>query len=194
MRILLDVDGVLADFVTPALAIINEISARTWLAEDIEQHDLTRACGLTPEQSKRWYAAICAPGFCANLQPYPGVVEILTQLREKAELVAVTAPFDNGTDRAAPHWMIERWDWLRAHGFGPRQIIFTNEKSYIDGDIFVDDNAHHVDMWKYRHPQKVAGLQPNGYLLTRPWNWPDRDLDSSRIMTLDWLVETVAKI
>lgn len=195
MRILLDVDGVLADFVTPALKIINTITERdcttnAWLPEDITQYDVIRACQLTAAQAKCWQAAISAPGFCANLELYPGVLEALKVLRTIGEVVAVTTPFDNGTGQAAPYWMVERYDWLLAHGFRAREIIFTNDKSHIGGDVFVDDNAHHVDLWKYRQ-KNPAGAVARPYLHSRPWNLNDRDLDAYRIPSIAFLVDAL---
>lgn len=195
MRILLDVDGVLADFVTPALKIINEIAgqsstARAWLPEDITQYNIIRACQLTAAQAKCWHAAISAPGFCANLEAYPDVPETLKSLRNLGEVVAVTTPFDNATGQAAPYWMVERYNWLLAHGFRTTEIIFTHDKSYIGGDIFVDDHAHHVDLWKYRQ-KNPAGAVARPYLYSRPWNLNDRDLDAYRIPSIAFLVDAL---
>ena len=39
-RVLLDVDGVLADFLTPTLEILHRLTDRRWLAEEMTSWDL----------------------------------------------------------------------------------------------------------------------------------------------------------
>lgn len=167
MRILLDVDGVLADFVTPALAVINTITGDAYRPQDITQHDITLACKLTDAQIKHWEAAISAPGFCASIQPYPSVDLHLERLRSVGDVIAVTAPLTVGNYDAAPHWLPERYDWLRRMSFGHKEIIFASDKSFIDGNYFVDDKVSNVEAWLKR--QNWCGHM-SAFVFAQPWN------------------------
>ena len=163
-------------------------------SEDITQHDITRACKLTESQIKRFEAAISAPGFCATIKPYPSVPADLDALRSVGRVIAVTAPLDIGAGVCAPHWMAERYEWLRYFGFDKKDIIFASEKSFIDGNVFVDDKASNVAAWHYHQLHILKHYDRISLLMDRPWNKIDTDLDGLRSLQADPLAQLAAML
>lgn len=159
--VLVDCDGVIADFHRPTLRLIEE--------EFGLQHNLDdwtewwpHACGLVSAEQDAYLWETVVPGrrgFACGLQtlPFIGALELL---RLFATVKCVTSPL------MGPYWMYERHKWLmRVAGFTKRDIIFASDKAPIRGDLLVDDAIHNIDEWKAANPQGTA------ILLEQPWNW-----------------------
>lgn len=160
-RVLVDVDGVLADFVTSTLEELIEIGGPRMAYEDIKTWDMF-SC-IPHAFHEGLLTAWRRPGFCAGLDLYPGVVEAIDSIRDVAEVVFVTAPMPD-----APHWMWERNWWLKRHfGATERDVVFAVSKHLVVGDVLVDDKTSNVVSWTKHHPQ---GL---GVLWTQPYNRHD---------------------
>lgn len=175
-HVLLDVDGVICNFLGGTLA---EMSSRgvdcEWTEEtgevwDIMQWPFRYAGPPTLFQSMRaWTPADTRAtlldiwnreGFCTNLKPYPSAVAGVLKLVEVADVTFVTSPMV--TSR---HWVYERSEWLKHH-FGDlgKRVIHTHHKEFICGDIFIDDKPQHVRDWdRLRYPSTAA-------LWLRPYN------------------------
>jgi 5'(3')-deoxyribonucleotidase len=118
VRILVDVDGVVADCVTAA----------GFKHEDITDY---YHAGLLE--------ALKTPGIGKRIPLYPGSVLAMERLRAKGhELVFVTAPFDHN-----PTWMWDRNEWLD-WWFPGIPIVHTRHKYLISGDMLVDDNPENL--------------------------------------------------
>lgn len=162
--ILLDCDGVLADFVTPALRVVAELGGPTVAHDDLTQYDIGQL--LPAELRAEFWRRVAVPGFCAGLKPYPGALECVFGLREIGDVVCVTSPMD------APHWAHERIYWLKEFfGFDRKTTISTSGKHWIAGDFLADDSIGHVDDWANHHASADGPLR--GCLIKRPWNGGD---------------------
>lgn len=137
--VLLDVDGVLADYVggvcyaawEKANAVANEKDVTEWSIEDSLQ--------LNEEQRAIVKRAIRAPGFCACLKPIAGSRLAVRTLLDRADVYFVTTPTDS------PFWMHERTAWLQDYyGAAFDKIIFTHEKHLVRGDVIIDDKLSNV--------------------------------------------------
>lgn len=138
MRVLLDVDGVLADTSAAAKALMDSIQPGAYdpAAWDFGTSNLT-TLGRT-----EFWDRFGAPGFCAGLEPYPFACDLVHDLQEKHEVFFVTSPFDS------PTWMWERTQWLKYHlGADPEQVVHTSEKHLVRGDYLVDDRPENVFGW-----------------------------------------------
>ena len=92
-RVLLDVDGVLADFLTPALAFVEKLTGKTYQEADMTTWDIFEVVGKEWEQP--FFEACNRPGFAASLAVYPGAQEGVARLREVAEVYIVTSPLNH---------------------------------------------------------------------------------------------------
>jgi len=158
IRILIDVDGVICDFVTAYLDSYKELGGIVpgdfvwdgWAAmEKLPNYDtLNEHVWEDPEL------------FLRPL-PYPGAIDALKALNKKHDVRIVTAvPHIHVYARSL--WFAENAPFIHRKN----QIIFTNDKSLVRGDIFVDDYLPHVYAW-----MKVN--VHTGVIIDRLWNKGD---------------------
>lgn len=163
-----DVDCVLTDFIGPFVGAINEgmrhshgADARQFTVEDVDNYDVYKALGVPEWVQEQANEAVASPGFCAGLEPYPRARFVVDALREHAEVIAVTSPWDSD------FWMREREQWLvEKLGFSRKQIIFADMKHLIDADALVDDKT--ATIVKFAEHRRGLGI-----LLDQPWNCVD---------------------
>lgn len=155
-----DVDGVFCNFIAGASANAKRLFGIDTTHDQVKFWNFERSFNLTPEQVTALIASWRDPGFCAELPPYPGAVEAAAEIKQHARFIAVTHAFDSVT------WVSERDEWLRRHlGLRPgKDIIHTEAKDVIKGDVFVDDKVEQVVAWQKAHPQGV------GILWAQPYN------------------------
>lgn len=159
--VLLDVDEVLVDFVGRILDEIRDIRpGKAVFRQDVHCWDIAVALGLTPEEAAEKKRRIKAPGFCASLEPLPGAVEGVKELRQMGfDVRAVTSPFPSRD------WAYERETMLcERFGFDRREVIQTPGKDVVFGDILVDDKLETCIEWQKRWSASRA------ILLSAPWN------------------------
>lgn len=159
-KILLDIDGVCADFVGAGLKALATLGIHK-RPEDVTSYKMQHALGLTEEQTRAWFAMIREPGYCANIPLYDGAREGVDQLRKIGDVYAVTARF-----RGMPYWVEEREEWLHQHlDFDPRaEVIFTDAKHCIRGDVLIEDTTSTLVRWKQEYPRSL------GLRIQRPYN------------------------
>lgn len=149
--ILVDVDGVLADFVGGVLREIG-ISSRY---ESIHDLDLSKC--LSKLQYECMQEMCHLPGFCTSLEWYPSAKNFVGLLNKIGYCYALTTPWECST------WCAERVDWLNPY-IKKEKVIFAHAKHLVRGDILIEDNPYNVMAWKNLNPDKLA------ILLNRPWN------------------------
>lgn len=155
-----DCDGVLAMFVERMCAQLSARGFEGYSAETIKHWSLERS--LSPGAYCVARDLISQPGFCSSLSWYPGMLDLLQQLRDQGhDLVCVTSPWNS------PTWMQERSDWLRTQ-FDASDIIFCSgiRKSQVRLDYLVEDHPGNAAAWTRKNPMGEA------LLVARPWNTP----------------------
>lgn len=159
MKILLDCDGILADFVRATFAELENGKGYIFREEDVTQHNMLKCLGLDPETvewlSERWKDE----GFCAGILPYPDAFSGVFRLSEIGDIVTVTAPLPGSKT-----WASERIEWLRHH-FGLTSVVSTKEKQHVIGDVLIDDDFRHL----------IGSPCAKKIMFRRPWNEADVD-------------------
>lgn len=171
MKIGVDVDGVLADFVTAYNEVILKhtsiiIPPPSDSYPDVWEYDV--AAGLTPEQLKTiWADIIKRPHFWGMLHALPGVPNALwklSRLREEHDIYFITS-----RPGARAKYYTEMW--LAWHGFDKATVIITGkakDKGLIAQglglDIFIEDNATNLATVMDHVPEL------EGYLIDKPYN------------------------
>ena len=152
-RVLLDCDGVLADFVSAMLRVVFEVTGKTFEPEDVTEFNFARALGLseTDADNVNWIIGDRRK-FCARLVAYPGAREGVRRLRVVADIHVVTSPW-NGNET----WTSER-EWWLDHYFNihHRDITHTSAKHLIVGDWLIDDKTETCRRWQESNPSGVA--------------------------------------
>lgn len=163
MIVLLDCDGVLADFTGGVLKVFNERNGTSFTSEDITYWDMAHCLGVPNHVI---YDIASEEGFCARLNPIPGVVDALDSLYKIADVYCVTSPI-----HTSRYWMYERTNWLHDLGITPSRIIQSSAKYLLMGDVFIDDKPRSVQSWVYARNKWLNRTDGDGaFLWAQPYN------------------------
>lgn len=138
--VLVDVDGVIADFCGKVSEYIEdrfdiEID-RSKIYSDVREE----ADGLWDDSCE---AYIRSEGFAQTLDELPGGVEGVKKIMKERDVVFVTSPYDS-----SPTWCFDRFAWLKERFDITRDdIIFARDKRFIDGITLIDDRFENVVDW-----------------------------------------------
>ena len=164
--ILLDVDGVVADFegavrrtvaeIGYVMAVPTEWNFTLKFPAEVSDHYLNRAS---------------LPGWCSTIDPYPGAERFVAELRTLGDVVAVTAPLG-----CCPTWESERREWLRCRGI--HDVVSTRRKDLVYGDVLIEDKVENLRTWWERWAVKPnrRRVSDMGILVQHTYNrhadWP----------------------
>lgn len=184
--VLLDVDGVVANFVDATLlelkihfSVVADHDASDWPIWSMADYSGFRQLCFSNERpepkviSTMLSAVWTQPTFAAaKIRPYDGAIDGVKSLMEIADVYFVTSPI-----WTSETWTYDRALWLRTYfDIDNSRIIFTSSKHLVRGDIFVDDKPETVEKWKQHNSPAYA------VVWDQPYNqgWPDL------IRTSDW--------
>jgi 5'(3')-deoxyribonucleotidase len=170
--VLLDVDGVLADFVAGYLQLVCDVTGLRFQHENVTEFRIGRALGLTADDDRAVANGI-TQGWCAGLDPIPGAVDGYKKLSAIADVYIVTSPWNK-----CPTWTYEREQWLAKHfGIPHARVLHGSAKHLVRGDVLVDDKTETCVKWRDEHPDKTVVLWES------PWNVRDA---WGGVLTNDW--------
>ena len=175
MRIICDMDEVLAQFVAKVLRRWNALSGKNFTREDITSWRMEEvlgvdALGRTAEGLiDEWLAE---DGFFEDLEPVPGAIEGFNSLRAAGHDVVIAT----SVPEVAVHSYTGKRRWLRKHfpDFSMKNFIAISRKDLIEGDILIDDGAHNIEDWTY------AGKE-GAIVFDAPWNRDIRPDEAIRV-------------
>ncbi len=150
--LLIDVDGVLADFTTATLEVVHQLTGRRYEASSVTTWEVFDSIPEA-EAMSAVYDVIKGEGGCMGIPVYPGAKEGISLIRKRVHLVAVTTPFIGSKT-----WVHERFKWLEEHfQIRAKDVIFAKNKSRVHGDFFLDDKPEHVEDWisYWKMPQRA---------------------------------------
>lgn len=149
--ILLDVDGVICDFINPCLAIINELTGKQHVVTAHTGWNIFEALGVPAQIVSATYDIMKQPGWCLGLPVLEGAIEGVRLLREHCDIHPCTSPMDG------PTWVHERTAWLwDLFKFPSRDVIHTQAKHRCVGNALIDDKTDAVETWSRHHPTAVG--------------------------------------
>ena len=170
----LDCDGLLANFLSGAVRVVEEVTGKKFDVSTITGRDFTEALGLTALESSTVKKAIGErQGFAASLPTYPQTRQGVRRLRTLGPVFCVTKPWKSNS-----WWCAERDSWLALH-FGIDRVHHVDDKSPYEADVFVDDDSDHVRRWLdawpgrtaifWRTPHNTNETAPQGAHTTASW-------------------------
>jgi 5'(3')-deoxyribonucleotidase len=151
-RVLVDCDGVLGDFATAALDLIEERTGDRHSHEELVKWNVFKAVDKK-HLEHILQDAVEHEGFCLKLRPLPGAKQLMKVLEERYEVFIVTSPF------LAREWVYERTRWLEGHFNIPAdRIVHTKSKEVVYGEALIDDSGKNLRTWAKAWPDKLPIL------------------------------------
>lgn len=176
MRILVDLDGVLADW---GKAYGESLDAYGEEAALIPRHADQRSFNLNEGRTEREKEIIAAvmveEGFYARLQPIPGAKQALkAAVKAGHDVRIVTSPWVSNPTCAS-----DKLNWIVQHygsHWGSR-VVITTDKTLVRGDILIDDK-----------PEVTGSMEPywTHVIFDQPYN---QHVGKPRIHT--WMPDTL---
>lgn len=155
---LLDIDGVVADFLGAVRRVVAEVSSQK--VQCTQWDFLAELQQLRPVEYRHYRKRSAERGFCGAIPLLPDAASFVEQLRSRYRVVALTPPLAH-----CPTWESERRQWLRGHlNFEPRDVVFANDKTLVGGAVLLDDRPENVRDWAAAH------LSGRGMLMAAEYN------------------------
>lgn len=172
-RVLLDVDGVIADFTGFYLDCVEQTTGRRYVHDDVTEWSISKALGLSNRERAETEALIERPGAALKIRELPGAVDAVKQIMALADVYFVTSPWDSN-----PTWSHDRREWLLLR-FGDlgKRVVHTNCKEVVVGDLLVDDKPDNLIAWSKDPRNGVPVL----------WDHP-----SNRGVEVDWSIRRLS--
>ncbi|WP_205012954.1 5' nucleotidase, NT5C type [Hymenobacter nivis] len=164
-RIAVDMDEVMAD----SIARFQEWYGRDFQLElTLEAlHGRNAADAVAPEHQAALRAYPNAPGFFKDLPVMADSQDVLRQMSERYELFIATAAMEFSNS------FLDKYNWLQQHfPFIPwSHYVFCGDKSIINADFLIDDNAYNFDHFRgegilFNAPHNV---HKTGYRRVHSW-------------------------
>jgi 5'-nucleotidase len=156
-RFLIDCDGILSDYVSSALELIEQHTGEKYDPEEITKWEVFEALGVS-HLKKLEKERLQYPGWCAAFKVFPGAKEAMKKLNNLCEVVVVTSPMQT------PFWCYERTNWLTTHFDIPKsRVVYAKNKEYVAGDFFLDDSDENCLAWSDEYPDKLTMIWDRSY-------------------------------
>lgn len=155
MKIGIDIDGVISDFVTTFRKVVKDKYGIEFAYEDITQHDLYKVLGIDKDEAKQ----LIYETFDHDLGFQAGAIEGIKELHKHHEIVLVTARTVKKRE------LTERW--LSKHAIQYHKLVFLEEgsKHSLENegfDAIIDDHLEEIVNW--------MGKIPLVLVFNHPWN------------------------
>lgn len=164
-RIAIDMDEVIADTLEKFLTVCNTDIGLCLTKSDVTGRNLWDVVGK--EHFSQLKGLISEQGFFADLEVMPESQEVIRKLMQRYEVFISSAAMEVPTSFAA------KFDWLKKN-FGfvpPSHIVFCGDKSILNADYMIDDNARHFERFR---GEGILYNAPHNTLVTgyrRVQNW-----------------------
>jgi hypothetical protein len=159
MKIVLDVDGVVTDFLKEAMQTLG-MEELIDTCEGPEIVFIQAVINAIPvEEQKKAIDRLDNTDFWIEMKPEPGAKEAIRFLREEGWEIHWVLQ-----DARWTNWKKIRLDWLYTHFAAlSNEVTFTREKFKVNGHIYIDDRPEFVEKWQEVHPHETALLYDRPY-------------------------------
>lgn len=160
-----DIDGVIADCITPLRKAYSDLYGRT--PAEPTTWELESSWGV--ESARDIWARFVEAGGYSQCSIYHESVKTLTGLQQTGVRVMLITARSTQADPVVKHKLNDsaycRWQnfqWLTSNEIPYDRLFYSSTKLSHDYDLIVDDNPDTIG--------RVVGAGKEGYLFRRPWN------------------------
>lgn len=185
MRVFLDLDGTVVDFITPAMEL-NGVPPHISANYPKVGWDVVKACntlrdqlGLPPVNVHDFWRNVNSSVFWSGLKPYPGALDFVDWLTSKFDVYISTSPSSSPHSSWGKHaWVYEKLPRLK------RKLFIGSQKHLLAGRgrLLIDDSDENCN--------KFQDWGGKSLLVPRPWNscggWGDFKTVKRMINALDF--------
>jgi 5'(3')-deoxyribonucleotidase len=166
-RIAIDMDEVIADTLVKFLHVCNTALGFCLTKSDLTGRNLWDVVGKEHFPTLKGF--VCEQDFFADLDVMPYSVDVIRRLMDCYEVFISSAAMEVPTSFSA------KFDWLSLHFpfIPPSHIVFCGDKSILNADYLIDDNARHFErfcgegiLYTAPHNMRIEGYR-------RVHNWKD---------------------
>ena len=154
MRLILDVDGVIADLIPTWLHFYNIDYGDCLIEDSIVEWEIDRF--VKEECGKKIYSYLKLPYLYDFVKPYIGADYFVSELRKMVDISFVTTVVDGGEGK--------KLDWLRNHGF------YLPVDRYYEAKSPEDKHAITANFMVDDYIKNLEGFNGIGIMMTRNWN------------------------
>ena len=159
MQILIDMDGVLADFEQGFLNTYRRLNPDQPYIPLEKRNTFYIDHQYQAELGLKVFPIILRPGFYRSLPPIKGAIEAIKKLEASDhEVFICTSPLSK-----YKNCVLEKYEWVEEHlGFPfTKKIILAKDKTTVRGDILIDDK-----------PEITGVMKPvwEQYIFDQPYN------------------------
>ncbi len=171
MKILIDMDGIIVDLMTPWLEVYNREwgdSLQRWQVTDWALHRFVK-----PECGLKVYDFIKRLGFYDHLPAHLGAIEAVTKLHESGhDIKFATASPCADAARGKIVWIEREFEHL---GFGIRDVISIYDKVWLEADVLIDDKTETIKAWSQKATTQTSYPRPRIMAISHPHNQDARE-------------------
>lgn len=154
LKIGIDIDGVITDFVEAFIEVVKEKYNRRFGEEDIGIHDLYQVLGIREKEALE----LINYALQRDLNPQKDAVEAINKLYKTHKIFLITA--------RPKHTLDITKKWLKKHRVKYHRLIYLDEGSKHeleeDLDVVIDDHLKEIMRW--------VGKVPTVIVFNHPWN------------------------
>ena len=170
LTILCDADDTIINLLPRWLAEVNQMYGKTVCKEDIQSWDITKAYpGLTADEVLN---PLYRADFWDTVTPIKGSGYYLERLIKDGHNLSIVTASNLETSGAKTAKLLKLFPFL-----GREQIIFTQNKQAVPGDILIDDGVHNLIGGSYRkilfHQPGNAAFHEKEYGISRVYSWEE---------------------
>lgn len=153
LKVLCDVDGVLNDFQNHFLQYLDNIGI-TYDSRKCDGYHLER-CIMVRDKKKVIEGIFSDDYFWTSMIPIEHSLEGLEYLNIKYDLYIATTPWNEHNKDIKTEWLLKYYPFLNV-----KQIIFSDEKWKLNGDIIIEDKPTTITKCGSQGMITVTKFQP----------------------------------
>lgn len=178
--LLIDVDGVLADFTHACLKLAAEKFNIYKTPEDITKGEIWDDIGC-PELKYEISREVIRNEFCYRMNPIPEGITFLREIERRYgidNVIVCTSPWrGDARQTATGKWADQRYDWLRDKAGVDRDRVIMAKRKFLIPGILIDDDVNNLEV---RKPM-------SSFCIAHPYNKGFNGPRGDYAACLDWL-------